>query len=145
MTIHWIIKMLNAVFVLSLGMTILWLIIQTLSYNSSRSKRHEDMARIFLLITNNGASYLKMFLNEGKYLIGRDHSCNIVLKGIGVPSIVGELFVRRGVCQFKYFHGARVINQYLKQEEKIMILKPGQWITLYGYILNIEIMREKEM
>lgn len=135
---HWMIKLLNVVFVFSLGIVAFRLFYRSLISDKARRSSPAKRAELFLMVSKDGAPLLKFPLGESHYLIGRAPECDIPLKGSGIPLNVGELIVDEEGCFFKnHKTGSADINEELSPEGPIRIL-PGSQVRLYNYTLMIQ-------
>jgi hypothetical protein len=124
---HYVIKLLNIVFVLSLGIITLRLFYQSLIFDKARRSSPLKRAELFLRVGKNRAPFLKMPLKKSHYLIGRGSECDIPLKGMGIPLRVGEIALINGEYVFKNL-GDNSIKKIL----------PGDEIMLYNYTIEME-------
>ncbi len=136
MTLHWTIKMLNAVFVISMGMTVLWLFICAFASDQTAEKVTHDIEPFFLDIKRNNAPYLKVPLDKNRYLIGRDAACDIGLKGIGIPAIAAEVCIRDGHYIFCDLINSNEFTGDILPTGKEKMMKTD--MVLANYILRIE-------
>jgi len=122
----WTIKLLNVVFSASLGLVALRLCIGGFASDKVRKSSPLKRAEFFLRVSKNGSSYMNLVLEKSHYLIGRGPECDILLKGIGIPLNVGEIYLKDGEYIFRDFE---------ENEEKI---SPGAELKLYDYCVKVE-------
>jgi hypothetical protein len=132
---HWMIKLLNLVFVSSLGIVALWLFSSSLASGWVRRVSPSKRAELFLRVSRNGSPYMKLPLEKSHYLIGRGPECDILLKGQGIPLGAGEIYLEDGEYVFK--------NRETGEIAKKKIL-PGDELILYNYVIQIEGKRQDE-
>jgi hypothetical protein len=94
-------------------------------------------AELFLRVFRDGRPYLKIDLKKSHYLIGRGPECDILLKGMGMPVSVGELFQQNGEYFFKGLSESAVMNNDPAGTDPRKFL-PGDKIMLYNYAIQIE-------
>lgn len=136
MTLYWIIKMLNAVFVLSMGATILWLLCHALADERVTQKVYRGIGPLFLIIMRDNDHYLKIRLDKKRYIIGRDAACDIVLKGIGIQPVAAEIYLKDGCYIFRNLSNGNKLNadSSITGEDKIM----KSDLMIANYNLRIE-------
>jgi len=131
------IKLLNIIFVFSMGMVALWLFHQSLVSDRVRRSSPSKRAELFLRVSRDNAPFLKIPLEKSHYLIGRGPECDILLKGMGIPLKVGELYLQDDHYIFRNFHdySVTVNNTPIANEEKHIL--SGNEICLYNYKITI--------
>lgn len=134
---HGMIKLLHVVFVFSLGTVTLWLFFRSLISDKVRRSSPSKRAELFLRVFRDGRQYLKIDLEKSHYLIGRGPECDILLKGMGMPVRVGELFHQNGEYFFKSLSESTVMNDNLAGTDPRKLL-PGDKIMLYNYAIQID-------
>jgi hypothetical protein len=132
----WSIKILNAVFVWSLGVTVIWLLCCSLMVSREAKKASAKSPALLLDILKEGVPYLRMPLKKYRYSLGRDERCDVLLRGSGIPARAGEISILDGGCFFEQSHRDRC-------GERIALI-PGQDLALYNFSLRIEAMERKE-
>lgn len=138
MFLHWMIKLLNIVFVLSLGIVTLWLFYRSLTSERVRRSSPAKRAELFLRVSRDNTPFLKIPLEKSHYLIGRGPECDILLKGMGIPLRIGEICLWDGEYIFRNFHtNSLMINNEPAESEMRKIL-PGDTIMLYNYTIMIQ-------
>ena len=75
---HWMIKLLNAVFVFSLGTVTLWLLCGSLISDRVRRSSPLKRAELFLSVNRDNTPFLNIPLKKSHYLIGRGPECDHV-------------------------------------------------------------------
>lgn len=136
MTLYWIIKMLNAVFVISMGATILWLFSHALASERETQKVCRSIRPLFLIIMRDNAPYLKIMLDKKRYLIGRDAACDIILKGIGIHPVAAEVCIKDGRYIFRNLSNENKLTGDSSVTREDGIMKSD--MLLANYILRIE-------
>lgn len=134
---HWTIKILNALFVWSLGVTVIWLFSRALVSDWVAKTKPIRGETLLLNLMKEGVSYLKMPLEKKRYSIGRETDCDIPLKGIGLP-LRAEIRILGGCCLFDNVIDDHHSTGGVGKIEKRVILKPGQELVLCNYVLRIE-------
>jgi hypothetical protein len=137
MMFHWLIKFLNIIVVLFLGIVTLWLLYESIITDrvirSSPSKR----AELFLRVSKDSAPFLKIPLEKSHYLIGRGTECDILLKGMGIPLRIGKIYLHDGNYFFRNLHD----NSVLVNEEPIgkgaIKLLLGDEIGFHNYMIKV--------
>jgi hypothetical protein len=137
MMTHWTIKILNALFVWSLGATVIWLFSRALVSDWMAKTNSIRGETLLLNVIKEGVSYLKMPLKKKRYSIGRETDCDIPIKGIGLP-LKAEIRVLDGCCLFDDLIDDHHSTGGVGKIEKRVILKPGQELALCNYVLRIE-------
>ena len=137
MLFHWMIKVLNIVFVFSLGIVTLWLFYRSLTSDRVRRSSPSKRAELFLRISRDNAPFLKIPLEKSHYLIGRGPECDILLKGIGIPLIIGEIYLKDGHYFFHSFkhNSAKINNEQMGIESKEIL--SGDDLIIYNYKITI--------
>jgi hypothetical protein len=132
------IKLLNVVFVFSMGSVTLWLLIRSLASGRVRRSSPSKRAELFLRISRNKTPFLNILLNKSHYLIGRGPECDIPLKGMGIPLRVGEMYQQDDHYVFRNFHDNSVMinNEPIGKEARKIL--PGDEIMIYNYTIKIQ-------
>jgi hypothetical protein len=125
---HGMIKVLHVLFVLAMGASVLWLFIHAFAADRRPVKKPSDRPLPLMIILRDGLPFLKMPLANGRYVIGREASCDIALRGPGLPPIAGEIRVIPGRCLFRGGIPPRAETD----------LSPGRELVLANYVLRIE-------
>ena len=84
-----------------------------------------------------GAPFLTVKLEKSHYLIGREPGCDILLKGIGVPMRVGEIFLCDGNYAFRNFAGYSVKINGMPMGEEARKVMPGDEITFCNLAVTV--------
>ncbi|OQW98156.1 MAG: hypothetical protein BWK74_05300 [Desulfobacteraceae bacterium A6] len=137
MMTHWTIKVLNAVFVWSLGATVIWLLCRALITGWTEKKAQGKDTPLLLNIFKDGVPYLKMPFEKKRYTIGRDTGCDIPIRGSGIPAVIGEFCLIDGNCIFcSGVKDQKSTDSRMRYERSV--IKPGYELFLYNYVLRIE-------
>ena len=138
MFFHWVIRLLDILSVLFLGMLTLWLLCGSLVADMVRRSSTSKRAELFLKLFRNNNPFLKIPLVRSHYLIGRGPECDIQLKVLGIPLRTGELRVKDGTCTFinLHDHSASINNLPIEKGEREFL--SGDTIRLYNYSMTIQ-------
>ena len=135
---HWVIKLLNIIFVFSMGMVTLWLFYRSLASDKVRRSSPSKRAELFLRVSRNNTPFLKIPLEKSHYLIGRGRECEIPLKGMGIPLIACEIFIKGDNYSFKNLqdNSVSINGQSIEKGSREIVL--SDTIKLYNYTITIE-------
>jgi predicted component of type VI protein secretion system len=135
---HYSIKLLHIIFACSLGGMALWLFFRCVVFDRARRSSPFQRAELFLAIRRESTPFSSLKLRKGHYLIGRDHECDILLKGAGIPRRVGEIERANSGWVFRHtnpgtisINGANVTGPETK-------LQSGDEIQISDYYITIE-------
>jgi hypothetical protein len=131
------IKLLNVVFVFSLGTVTLWLLYRSVASDKVRRSSPSKRAELFIRVLRNNTPFLNFPFNKSHYLIGRGAECDILLKGMGIPLTIGELSLRDDDCIFRNLqeHAVRINDEPIEKEVRKIV--PGDEIIVYNYAIKI--------
>jgi hypothetical protein len=134
MASHGMIKVLNLVFVFFLCGISVWMLYRGLVHERVRKPVSQKRRMPVLRIARDGKDFLKLPLTGKHYLIGRDPSCDIILKGSGIALQAGVLRCRDGRYFFKPFVGQ------IRSEDRVSPRNSsdGGEIRIMNYSLKIE-------
>ena len=138
MFFHWVIRLLDILSVLFLGMLTLWLLCGSLVADMVRRSSTSKRAELFLKLFRNNTPFLKIPLVKSGYLIGRGPECDIQLKGPGIPLMAGELLIKEGTCTFINLHDNYALFNNLPIEKGDREFLSGDTIRLYNYSMTIQ-------
>jgi len=125
------IMLLNLVFSSSLGVTALGLFLATFKRRALPPKEP-----LFLCVRKDNVLFRKIPVKRGRYLIGRGTQCDILLDGIGIPVIAGELRAAQKLSfRNTAEHPVMKNNSVTPPEFEIT---PGDEVRLYDYCVTLE-------
>ena len=142
MVSHGAIKILNAIFVWSFGLTALWLLYRSLAAGMPAKKTPGTAPSLLLNIEKEGAPYLRMPLVRKRYILGRDAGCDITLRGAGMPGRAGTIRVEAGGCLFE--SSAQIRPAAPGVPAGRIAMPSGCEVMLADYRLRIESLDGKE-
>jgi hypothetical protein len=125
------IMILNLIFSSSLGIVALSLLAASMR-RSSLSKK----AELFLYVRRDGVLFRKVPIGTGQYRIGRGNECDILLEGMGIPLVAGEL-----IASEKLFFRARSGSPVTKNKSTAsheFEIQPGDEVGFYAYSMRLE-------
>ncbi|MBM4305236.1 MAG: hypothetical protein FJ123_00725 [Deltaproteobacteria bacterium] len=91
-----------------------------------------------LEVCRDGAPYLKIPLNKSHYLIGRGPECDIPLRGMGIPLMIGEMYKQEGGYFFKNFHNNSIMINGRPPGKEVKSVSTGDEIDAYSYTIQIK-------
>jgi hypothetical protein len=125
------IMLLNLIFSSSLGFVALGLFLAMLKRPASPPREP-----LFLSVRKDNVLFSRIPVKRGRYLIGRGTECDILLEGIGIPVIAGELLAARKLF-FKNTAEYPVMKNNSVTPPEFEIT-PGDEVRLYDYCVTLE-------
>ena len=125
------IMLLNLIFSSSLGFVALGLFLAMLKRPAS-----PPMEPLFLSVRKENVLFSRIPVKRGRYLIGRGTECDILLEGIGIPVIAGELLAAQKLF-FKNTAEYPVMKNNSVTPPEFEI-RPGDEVRLYDYCVTLE-------
>jgi hypothetical protein len=137
MFFHWLIRLLEVLSMLFLGMLTLWLLCGSLVADRVRRSSPQERAEIFLRIRRAGTPFFNMKIIKSHYLIGRGPECDISLRGTGIPMRIVELRMEKGGCFFRSLAESGILYNGILPGKEMKKLLPGDEIMVSNYIIMI--------
>jgi hypothetical protein len=125
------IMILNLVFSSSLGMVALLILAASLK-RPAVFKR----AQLFLYVRRDGVLFRKVPIGAGQYRIGRGNQCDILLEGMGIPVVAGEIIAANKFF-FKTVSGYPVTKNSGVTPPEFEI-EPGDEVGFFNYSMRLE-------
>jgi hypothetical protein len=125
------IMLLNLIFSSSLGFVALGLFLGMLKRPASPPREP-----LFLSVRKDNVLFSRIPVKRGRYLIGRGTECDILLEGIGIPVVAGELLAAQ-----KLFFKSTAEYPVMKNNSVTLPefeIAPGDEVRLYDYCVTLE-------
>jgi hypothetical protein len=125
------IMLLNLIFSSSLGFVALLLFAAAM-----RRSALPGRPRLFLFVRKDGVLFRKVPIRRGHYRIGRGLQCDVLLDGMGIPIVAGEIRSTDGVI-FKNVSESPATRNSVPAGLEFEVL-PGDEIGLFNYSMKLE-------